>query len=319
LKTSATLVENNIIERTHESIMFEWGAAGNVASYNYTMGEFDSGAPSFVIGGIDFHGAHPQFNLLEGNVATVIEPDSIWGTSSHTTAYRNWVVGTNRICSPSSGRGTVNCSGTNGVYGFQAARAMDISYLATRNNFVGNVVGSSQAQSMLAYGTAAMTKTASVEYPASRSYDTVAYGWSFGYGEASDDGSGTGCSGGTAPCHLASTSSTDLLHGNYSNISGTTTWATGVTQTLPASFYLSSKPSWWGSMAYPATGPDVTGGTGPGGHSYGNPAQACYFKVMGGSDGGAGGPLTFNASTCYGTTSTTTPSAPNGLVGSVTH
>jgi hypothetical protein len=302
LKTSATLVENNIIERTHESIMFEWGAAGNVASYNYTMGEFDSGAPSFVIGGIDFHGAHPQFNLLEGNVATVIEPDSIWGTSSHTTAYRNWVVGTNRICSPSSGRGTVNCSGTNGVYGFQAARAMDISYLATRNNFVGNVVGSSQAQSMLAYGTAAMTKTASVEYPASRSYDTVAYGWSFGYGEASDDGSGTGCSGGTAPCHLASTSSTDLLHGNYSNISGTTTWATGVTQTLPASFYLSSKPSWWGSMAYPATGPDVTGGTGPGGHSYGNPAQACYFKVMGGSDGGAGGPLTFNASTCYGTT-----------------
>ena len=35
LKTSASLVENNIIERTHESIMLEWGSAGNVISYNY--------------------------------------------------------------------------------------------------------------------------------------------------------------------------------------------------------------------------------------------------------------------------------------------
>ena len=25
----------------------------------------------------------------------------------------------------------------------------------------------------------------------------------------------------------------------------------------------------------------------------------CYFNVMGGTDGGVGSPLTFNASTCY--------------------
>jgi hypothetical protein len=318
-KTSATLIENNIVERTHVSIMFEWGAAGNVASYNYTMGEFDSGSLNFLIGGIDFHGAHPQFNLLEGNVVTLIEPDSIWGTSSHTTAYRNWVVGTNHVCTPSSGRSTVNCSGSNGVYGFQAARAMDISYLATRNSFVGNVVGSTQAESMLAYGTNAMARVDTIEYPAARTYDGAVYNWSFGYGESGDDGTGSGCGGGTAPCHLAGTSSTDLLHGNYSNITSKTTWATGVSQSLPASFYLSSKPGWWGSMAYPSTGPDVTGGNGPGGHSYGNPAQNCYIKVMGGSDGGAGGPLSFNAATCYGTASTKTPPAPTGLTGTVVH
>ncbi len=79
--------------------MLEWGAAGNVISYNYTTGEFDSGATNLDIGGIDFHGAHPQFNLLEGNVVTEITEDSVWGTSSQTTAFRNWVVGTNRICS----------------------------------------------------------------------------------------------------------------------------------------------------------------------------------------------------------------------------
>jgi hypothetical protein len=323
LKTSASLVENNIVERTHESIMFEWGAAGNVVSYNYTMGEFDSGAPNFVIGGIDFHGAHPQFNLIEGNVTTEIEPDSIWGSSSHTTAYRNWVVGTNRMCHPTSGRGTVSCSGSNGIYGFQAARAMQISYLATRNNFVGNVIGSSQMQSLLPYGSGSpMTQVASIEYPSPRSYDTTAYGWSFGYGEVNDDGTGTGCGGGTSPCHKASTSSTNLLHGNYNNIGGSIPWASGVTQSLPASFYLSGKPAWWGSMAFPATGPDVTGGSGPGGHTYGNPAEACYLNVMKGSDGGAGGPLPFNANTCYGSGgggggTSSGPAAPQNLTGVV--
>jgi hypothetical protein len=318
LKTSGTLVENNIIERTHQSVILEWGAAGNVVSYNYTMGEFDSGSTNVVIGGIDFHGAHPQFNLLEGNVLTSIYEDSVWGTSSQTTAYRNWVIGTNRICTPASGRGTVSCSGTNGHYGFQAARAMQMSYLGTKNNFVGNLVGSLQMQSLIGYSSP-MSQTTSVEFPAVRSYDAVAYGWTFGYGEASDDSTGTGCAGGTAPCHLAGTSLTDLLHGNYNNIGSSIAWASGITQSLPPSFYLGSKPAWWGSMQFPATGPDVTGGSGPGGHSYGNPAQACYFNVMQGSDGGAGGPLTFNASTCYGTGGTTTgPPPAQNLTGSVT-
>lgn len=316
LKTSASLFENNIVERTHTGIMLEWGSAGNVIAYNYDEGEFDATSNDFLMGGIQYHGAHPQFNLLEGNVTADIEPDSIWGSSSQTTAFRNWVVGTSHICNPFTGRGTVTCSGSSGVYAFQAARAMDISYLSTLNNFVGNVVGSSQAQSMLAYGTSAMTQTVSVEYPATRSYDAVVYDWSFGYGEASDDGTGTGCAGGTPPCHAAGTSATDLIHGNYNNIGGTIAWASGVTQTLPASFYKTSKPSWWpSSMPYPATGPDVTGGSGPGGHTYGNPAYNCFYNVMHGTDGGAGGPYSFNAATCYG--NGVVPPSPSNLTGTV--
>jgi hypothetical protein len=320
-KTSATLVENNIVERTHASIMMEWGAAGNVIAYNYTSGEFDSGSTNFVIGGVSFHGAHPQFNLLEGNVLTQIYPDSVWGTSSQTTAFRNWVVGTNRVCSPLSGRGTVSCSGSNGHYAFQAARAMQMSYLTSKNNFVGNVVGSSQMQSLTTNNGSALSQAASVEYPATRSYDSVAYGWSFGYGESSDDGSGSGCSGGSSPCHRAGTSANDFSHGNFSNAGGAISWASGVTQSLPSSFYLSGKPAWWGSLSFPATGPDVSGGSGPGGHSYGNPAEACYLNVMKGSDGGAGGPFTFNASTCYGSGAgggtSPGPAAPQGLTGVV--
>ena len=300
-KTSASLVENNIIERTHESIMLEWGAAGNVIAYNYTMGEFDSGAPNLDIGGIDFHGAHPQFNLIEGNVVTQITADSVWGSSSHTTAFRNWAVGTNRICSPISGRSPVDCSGTNGHYGFQAARAIEMSYLGTLGNFVGNVVGSAEMQSLKGYNHS-LAQRETIEYPAARSYDSAAYGWSFGYGGTGDDGTGTGCGGGVPPCHRPETSSKDFFHGNYNNVSGVIVWAPGVTHQLPASLYRIGKPKWWGAMPFPATGPDVTGGAGPGGHSYGNPAQACYLHEMGGSDGGAGGPLIFNASRCYGKT-----------------
>ena len=299
LKTSASLVENNIIERTHVSVMLEWGAAGNVVSYNYMLGEFDSGAANLDIGGIDFHGAHPQFNLLEGNVLTKISEDSTWGSSSHTTAFRNWVIGTNRICSPMSGRGEVKCAGANGHYGFQAARAIETSYPGTLNAFVGNVVGSAQMQSLIGYNYP-LAQRASIEYSSLRNYDAVAYGWSFGYGGTSDDGTGTGCGGGTPPCHLSGTSSTDFIHGNYNNIGGGIQWVSGLTRRLPASLYLSGKPEWWGSLPFPATGPDVTGGPGPGGHSYGNPAQSCYFKYMGGVDGGAGSPLVFDARKCYG-------------------
>jgi hypothetical protein len=298
LKTSASLIENNIIERGHRSILVNWGAAGNVIAYDYTTGEFDSGAPEFVLGGVFFHGAHPQFNLLEGNVLTQILQDSTWGTSSQTTAYRNWAIGTNRVCGSTTGRVTVSCS-KGPRYGFQAARAVEMSYLATFNNFVGNVLGSAQMQSLVGYNRP-LAQTASIEYPAERSYDGVAYGWSFGYGRISDDGVGTGCSGGAPPCHRGGTSSTDFFHGNYNNIDLSIAWAAGVPHALPASFYLSSKPEWWGTMPFPAIGPEIRGGSGPGGHSFGNPAQSCYLRVMGGSDGGAGGPLIFNADKCYG-------------------
>jgi len=298
LKTSASLIENNILERNHESVMLEWGAAGNVIAYNYMMGEFDSEAANVVIGGVDYHGAHPQNNLLEGNVLTAIYADSVWGSSSDTTAFRNWVVGTNRVCEPLHGRGAVNCSGEHAHYGFQAARAVQLSYLSARNNFIGNVIGSPQMQTLKGYSQP-VPQAATLEYPAKRVYET-ATGFSFGYGSANDDGTGDGCGGGAPPCHAAGTSATDLLHGNFNNADGGLAWAPGKTHVLPLSFYLADKPAWWGRLPFPAIGPDVTGGAGPGGHSYGNPAEVCYTRIMGGSDGGAGSPLNFNAGRCYG-------------------
>lgn len=298
-KTTASLIENNIIERGHQSIILEWGAAGNVVAYNYITGAFDRNTPNLVIGGIDFHGAHPQFNLLEGNVAPDIYADPFWGTSSHTTAFRNWLAGTTRVCSPMTGRGAVTCAGANGHYAFQAARAVQISYLATQNNFAGNVLGSVRMQALI-NNLKRLAQIPSVGYPALRGYDDAAYGWTFGYSGDGDDGSGTGCSGGPPPCHATAASLGSFLHGNFNNIDKSVAWAPGKTHILPPSLYLSAKPWWWGALPFPATGPDITGGPGPGGHSFGNSAEACYERVMGGSDGGAGNPLPFDPAACFG-------------------
>lgn len=104
---------------------------------------------------------------------------------------------------------------------------------------------------------------------------------------------------------------------------------------MPASFYYSSKPSWWGSIAWPAIGPDVTGGTVgrctsgtyngayalssgqcgggsftasiDGGHVNATPAMTCYLNGMSGNPDGSGGPYTFNPSTCYNSTPLVAP------------
>jgi hypothetical protein len=76
---------------------------------------------------------------------------------------------------------------------------------------------------------------------------------------------------------------------------------------LPPSFYLSSKPAWFGSVPWPSIGPDVTGGSVTagsgaastlGGHVHKIPARRCFEDVMGGSFGDTM-PRTFNSDSCY--------------------
>jgi hypothetical protein len=315
-KTSGTLVENNIIERAHSSILINWGAAGNVIAYNYLEGSYSDNGSYFLTENIGMHGAHPQFNLLEGNVTPNINPDEIWGSSAFNTIFRNWAEGTTLQCMPDAHatRGTVTCSpfgqaggtGVNAWWAVQYNRAINITHLATHYNIVGNVAGSANDEALLEYMMSGypMSHTAMIAWPSAASYDAATYNMAFGYGEAADPGgtSSTGCSGSTnPPCHSTAAYSTVFLHGNYTLADGAIdNWVSGVTQALPHSFYHTSKPLWWGmALPYPAIGPDVTGGAGANGHAGLIPAQNCYFNVMGGSEGGAGSPLTFNADQCY--------------------
>ena len=50
----------------------------------------------------------------------------------------------------------------------------------------------------------------------------------------------------------------NLFHGNIDLTNGSVVWdASTSDHTLPASFYLSAKPSWWDSSVWPAIGPDL--------------------------------------------------------------
>lgn len=51
---------------------------------------------------------------------------------------------------------------------------------------------------------------------------------------------------------------TALRHGNWDSFTNGVLWNGSDDRNLPASLYLSAKPSWWGSVQWPAIGPDVS-------------------------------------------------------------
>jgi hypothetical protein len=321
LRTDSTgvLVQNNIIERNHVSVMLEWGAAGNVIAYNYMFGNFGNPPNHALFGTYSMHGAHPEFNLSEGNIGDTYSPDGIWGSNSHNTSFREWQKGTTKLCSPFSGRGVVSCSptgvqgdpGVNGWWATQQIWPFGLGIASSYYNLVGGILGSQDMANLTLYdeGTPMAQTNEAVAVcgpspcgPGSRPYDSQAIALTLGYWGADD---------GSSPYGTLTPYSTLFEHGEYTSPSGMTTWSGSVTQALPASFYLSSKPSWFGSVPFPAIGPDVSGGLDNAfGHAYAIPAEICYEQVMGGTDG-TGSPLRFNADVCYAGASYQPP--PNGL------
>jgi hypothetical protein len=57
---------------------------------------------------------------------------------------------------------------------------------------------------------------------------------------------------------LASAVHGTLQHANWDVVTNGVVWNSADDRTLPASLYLSGKPSWWGSIAWPAVGPDLS-------------------------------------------------------------
>jgi hypothetical protein len=111
-ETSASLVINNILERGHSSVIVDGGAAGNVIAYNYANGAFD--AVGWGGNQLNFveHGAYPQFNLFEGNVAPNFVPDSWHGNEGYNTVYRNWWTGSTTVATyPQEAITSGTCSG----------------------------------------------------------------------------------------------------------------------------------------------------------------------------------------------------------------
>lgn len=262
-RTSGVLIENNQFRRMHATVMVNWGASGNIIAYNYSDGNFKEQAYNCMMTDLTFHGAHPMFNLWEGNVAISFTPDSYWGSSSHNTAFRNWLKGTTKVNPPLTGRGPEDT--LNGWWACQNTRAVALDYANRYYNLVGNVAGSPEMLSVTYYnnGTQLLLNSPMTLAPQYRSYDNLVNGYSFGYASSGDDG--------TSPLANQLPYSTLFWHGDVNLINNSVNWdANTPNHNLPPSLYLLNKPSWFGNNNWPGIGPDAAG------YYSQNPAEVCW-------------------------------------------
>jgi hypothetical protein len=194
------------------------GMSGSVCAYNYmTNLQSQSG---YMTAGLLLHGGNPNMNLFEGNHAPNCGMNNTWGGSAYNTAFRNCFVGVSDSAIASSGN----------------QQAVEISATNRHMNIVGNVLG---------------TKGVNTWYedtPSSGCHDTrrVYY---VGFWIP-----GGGCSGVYDPL----TYSTLFRACNWDSA---TTTNNGIVSggfqpsALPPSYYLNSKPSYFGSLAWPPIDP----------------------------------------------------------------
>ena len=325
------LIVNNICQQVHLCLLNDGPDDAFVFAYNFSINQQASGDGMGIA--VDTHsGPSNDFALLEGNAVDKVVDDIDHGGHLNMTKFRNFIWGWE------------SCA--NGQCGSTTAKATQVvpivaGYATRYSAFIANVLGTPGYHNLLqdvqAFGSGTI------------------YELGAGYGSQPADPLGT---------------STVLRWGNWDSVTNNVRWCgnssntgwlttclglsevptgaptypnsvptlgdTGAGQgALPASFIYSSKPSWFGSTAWPPIGPDVSGGsigqcsgalnvpgkfnglaatsssqcagstlnTAWGGHVNAIPAMSCYLNTMGGPPDGTGSVLSFNADTCYGAVS----------------
>jgi hypothetical protein len=278
--TSDDLIVNNIFQHITASLMVG-PSAGLVAAYNYETDSYYT-TTSWLSPSISFHDAGAMLDLFEGNQFANFNADLYHGTTELATFFRNQLTGYQ------SGK-------TNNT------EVIDLWAYSRYMNFVGNVLGTP--------GYHRIYEDSSVGLTGSPNTSIYLLGYS-GVNESLTSGISFDTKVG----------STLLRWGNYDVVTGLARWNSSEipagnsvpsSQTLPASFFLASKPGWWGSVPWPPIGPDVLGGNDPTGHVYNVPATICFANTTKDSNG----ILIFNAGKCY---QQSLPAAPTNLT-SVVH
>ena len=340
---SSNLIANNIVQAVRPAIMAEGPSTGNVVIGNYMINSY-TGDDFFFGNEWDGHSDGADYDLIEHNVMNQFTQDLIHGGHLMQTYFRNLATGWESCANDQCGSFKAKDSNSSAVESQSFNRYM---------NFLYNVLG---------------TPGYSTSYNANNGQCNKVY-------EFDNTVWATGCgnSGGSIPIPGdATVNKTSLRWGNWDTAnksvqynkaevpSGISLYANSAPTSActsstpcPASFYYSSRPSWWASsIPFPAIGEDVTGGnvgqcsgtlntpghmsgtaaltsaqcTGTsltasqwGGHVNAIPAMACYLNVLGGPPDGSGNALTFSAAKCYGsnTATATPPAAPHGLAATV--
>jgi hypothetical protein len=292
------LFENNIYHHLPTGMNVE-GDTGSVYAYNLAVNNNFGGV--YQQGDSYTHGGGSAFQLREGNIGSMFVADNINGTGCCNTLFRNFLSGRDQ-----RGSGTTEHTFAVQIYSFNRY-----------HNLVGNILGTPGYHA---------TYQNNANNP---SFGQAALGV-YNFGHWNNDGT-------SGPNDSLSAGST-MRWGNWvacssSSECNATRWQTSEaattapkypglanpSQNLPASLYLNSRPSWWGSMPWPAIGPDVTGGdasqvalsSAQRNMVYLNPAARCFYVVMNGNVNS--GPMAFDADQCYTLTTQNRPAAPTSL------
>jgi hypothetical protein len=283
--SSDTLIENNIFQAVTAPRVMTGSCSGCVISYNFSINDRFTGSNTWLSQSDFLHAVGDDMMLFEGNVGAGIYSDNFHGTHHFITAFRNRYDGYEK------NGGFV----TNGN-----THPLPLNAFSRFYNIVGNVLGS-------------------VDLPHNNYQETPTSGggsqsiYVIGGGDGIPDDSNV--------------ERTLLRWGNYDTVTKTVRFVnteipsaianfanTLPSQTLPASMYLASRPSFFpAGKAWPPIGPDVTGGNIPnvGGFANTIPAQDCYL-AMGGPADGTGNVLAFDPASCY-LGGVSKPAAPTNL------
>jgi hypothetical protein len=235
---SNSLIENNIYNDTSNGPLLMWGASGNVVAYNYIYGVYrEDDQSSWMWPNTWSHGAHPSYNLWEGNFGSGLNWDGYWGSASHNTAFRNRFTSKDEL------------QGLGG--GHVEAAAIIVENNNTYSSIIGNVLGlagwsNKYEEKGTRYWSSNLIYAVSTPGPDTKPFTSMFRHRNFDYATNSTKNCGDagepGCQGSNAAT------------------------------TLPASLYLASKPAWFGTVSWPAIGPDVSG-------MYAKiPAQVCFER-----------------------------------------
>lgn len=304
--TSNDLIENNILVHLIAPFYVSGGGAGSVVSYNYNVDNPWTVDTTSINATTWLHDAGSDYMLFEGNVGIGWWSDDIHGTHAFDTVFRNrWY-----------GEDLANPSRTN------QNTPIIIRAIGRYYNVIGNVLGVQGRQNGYESGVSI--------------YDLGSPQHAFG---------GNNCGGGhTSPCLVPQDNLVNnslMRWGNYDTFNAAVRFVNSevpsalndgsgtpslyvnpvpANQNLPASFYLTATPSFFGSNPWPGIGPDVTGGDLPnvGGHAYRNPAEVCFESLANDPAYAANTVRVFNADTCYaGDPPPPPPAPPTGLSATV--
>jgi hypothetical protein len=251
------LIENSIFHNMRHAMVFEAGGAACVFAYNFATNVIaGEDTTSFLSGAELTHGAHPWFNLYEGNVSPCIRGDYTHGSASHNTYFREHITLSSYAESnslaveraawvPSEGAQQT----TNGFPGGWIAGpssqvsgefGVDFEPFNYSNSVVGCVFNTNSPGTFIA---AITNMTASMN-------GSMGVIQRLGYESP----------GATGTASDAVTQASTYWHGNWNPITRQVEWnPSNGDMSIPSSLYLSALPTWWPSgLAWPSFGPDLS-------------------------------------------------------------